>query len=309
MISPGCYFHLTACKMEDIPAGAVIQSFEVLSDRISNLEDAVSVLRTGVAELLERNIRKEMSCHGRLDHDILGIPCRVVRLPQHHQLHSPETCPRTKGAAEPWVKAVVLSFSHDKLSEDDIRNRLVPNVNGPDSRFQDWEQEKIAALATVPYRMRGTGIRSAHPDPDCTHMQRVLDGLRRGPDYPELSKCSEFYMRMPYDDLAFVLVCQEPQPLVKLIRETMKLARNICGDVVRYWGEVLLTVSDCDVDVAQFLIASARYCFSGNDQEVAEARQIMERSLRDVKSRLKEHPFFDSATWYCENRLWDHDRA
>ena len=57
--------------MEAVPVAPVIQSFEVLSDRILNLEDGVNVL-------LGNARHREMRTFGTLDHRLLGLPCPTV---------------------------------------------------------------------------------------------------------------------------------------------------------------------------------------------------------------------------------------
>lgn len=294
--------------MEDIPASAVINSFEVLSDRISTAEEEIAALRKDVSTLLERKVRKELTAYGPLDNFLLGIPCQMVRVPGHHNWDRPY--PRSDRMAQWEVTSVVIRFDNNDLWDDDIRRKAVPEAGDPASCFTDWEQEKAAASqSNGPLFLRGTGIRSAHADADCAHMQRVIDRIRREDDYPELSKCIDLHMVMPYETLAFVVNCSSPRPMLAILKETLKLARRICADIIFDWSDVEVTISDCDPHVARYFIAASKFCFSGNDEEVAEAKQVMEGSLRDIRERLLEHPFFNNVSDYDDRRLWEYPRS
>ena len=130
--------------MEDIPASAVINSFEVLSDRISTAEEEIAALRRDVSTLLDRKVRKELiTAYGPFDNVLLDIPCQLVRIPGLHNWDKPH--PRTERVARPEVTSVVTSvvirFDHNDIWEGEIRRRVVPQRSHPSSCFAAWEEE------------------------------------------------------------------------------------------------------------------------------------------------------------------------
>jgi hypothetical protein len=80
----------------------VIQSFEVLSDRISNLEDGINLL-LGTAR------HREVRTYGPLDHRLLGLPCPTMRFPDDSG-EMPEPEKRRENEAQSRVNAMIFEF-------------------------------------------------------------------------------------------------------------------------------------------------------------------------------------------------------
>lgn len=109
-----------------------IQAFEIVSDRLSNLEEMVG-------RMLDRVLRREFTAVGELDNELLGYKYPIIRHPYFEP--SDWSLPRQEGAAEMRdVEFVVVVEVPDDLG------------HGPECAseeyFDDDELKRVLAIST-----------------------------------------------------------------------------------------------------------------------------------------------------------------
>lgn len=94
----------TATDAGVVEIAPVIQSFEIVSDRISNLEESIGIL-------LAHARHREVRTFGELDHRLLGLPCPVTRY-EDETLEQFRGDPprRLENRAEAKVRALIVEY-------------------------------------------------------------------------------------------------------------------------------------------------------------------------------------------------------
>jgi len=275
---------------EDNPSTDIdphIQAFEVLSDRISNLEDAVASL-TDSARLQER------TTYGRLNHRLLGLPCSTTR-------HKPteRVASRVPGAPAS-VAALVINFPN-LTYENILRPAAGPEGVDAGRQFTDEENARIQAAQARAHpqdfpTMKEANIVSYHLDTIGETIHRAIDKARQ--HYPSLSG-STIVRHFEYPDtLAFLVVFSTPVEqhemrdvsFETLCSEGIRLCKD-CSDDER---PTAAEVFDICPHSAQAYLDFCRWSCSPRDDSERGHLSYPERFLG-----LKNHIFFD------EEGLWN----
>jgi hypothetical protein len=146
-----------------------IQAFELLSDRVSSVEETLA--------LLSHSVRlQEATTYGHLNHRVLGLPCAVTR-------HKANECVKSRlpGAAL-YVSALIVTFPG--VSYQDVLNHHLRDPEQLFQHFNEAEAMKIRRAQDAANRefvpMVDAGIESVHCDVLGEMMQRILnDGKRK----------------------------------------------------------------------------------------------------------------------------------
>jgi hypothetical protein len=145
-----------------------IQAFELLSDRVSSVEETLA--------LLSHSVRlQEATTYGHLNHRVLGLPCAVTRHKANECVNS-----RLPGAAL-HVSALIVTFPG--VSYQEVLNLHLPDPEQLFQHFNDAEAVKVRKAQEAAdmefVRMVDADIESVHWDVLGEMMQRILDKRKR----------------------------------------------------------------------------------------------------------------------------------
>jgi hypothetical protein len=254
-----------------------IQAFEILSDRVSNLEE-------GLKHLLAQAERQEMRAYGKLNHSLLGFRVPIYRrAPQDDYSMDP---PRRDFIAQSEVTGLAIEFFGVDLNfvhrcdvggwhEDvgfsaDLRKMV-------SSRFAEEETCVLSAEA---------GLVSAHRLICMEEFERVL--AKRISGYPFLSHCGLVRpIRSDNDNVAFLLTAEKPLPVRSLILECLSLLHDLRAPDVKS-----IHIHDClpeEVRLCRQMLIAQNSC-EGPKRDAA--RKCVEKWSKEAKS-LENHAFFE----------------
>ena len=257
-----------------------IQAFEILSDRVSNLEE-------GMKHLLVQAELQEMRAYGKLNHSLLSFRVPIYRrAPQDDYSMDP---PRRDFAAQSEVTGLAIEFYGVDLNfvhrcdvggwhEDvgfsaDLRKMV-------SSRFAEEETCVLSAEA---------GLVSAHRLVCMEEFERVL--AKRVPLYPFLSRCDIVRpIRSDNDNVAFILTAGKPLPARELTCESLCLLHELGAPDVKS-----IHIHDClpeEVRICRKMLIAHNSC-EGPERDAA--KKYVEKWSKEAKS-LENHAFFEGIT-------------
>jgi hypothetical protein len=171
-----------------------IKAFELLSDRVSNLEDSVDIL-------LEQARLQELQTHGPLNSRALGLNGSITR-------HSGTAQCRHTRTQTASMHLGALIITYEDLFFQYISDKHFPSADGLTfARFTEEEKACIAELyvGDGPYvSTRSAQIDSNHVDVCGESLQRLLDELVK--DLPILGKCDNVHMMIPDAAMSIMVV-------------------------------------------------------------------------------------------------------
>jgi hypothetical protein len=272
--------------MQSVEINPTIQAFEVLSDRISNLEDTVNL----VAKTTQL---QEATTYGLLNHEMLGLPCVVTRHKSTERVDS-----RLNGAPAK-VSAMIFSFT-DLTYETVMHVAFGPDGVDAGGHFTAEENDRISAVQKridpQDYvSMSTAGIDSCQPDTIGETMQRIVDEERQ--KYPNISDGAvvrPFYFTMH----TFAILVVQPRNLIGAMRtEHVEIPfASLCSDAIRLCEGMTKRRSAVEVfDVCAFSAhAYVDYCRWRYGPDIrAVAYALGEQQMEDLK-RLIGHVFFQT---------------
>jgi len=266
---------------DDVQLGPFIQAFEILSDRMSNVEEGVSLL-------LGNARQRECRAFGELDNRILGIPCPVVRLPDRFPDADPDDPPyRQEYRADGRVSALIVGFEglrvlgdHSRREDGTLgcvmRDFLTPAETG---RLSNLTGDRVICCKTGEM-----GIHSIHERVCEETVARRLESLRL--DLPTLSRCMTCIPCFRTEDFAVLIVSATPLPVQELLAESYYLAKYLAGSLPK---RVLMYDSEVE-SVRDYQMVCAKL-FSGDVNHRTAAESYCRRN-RPAMESLDYHHFF-----------------
>lgn len=248
-----------------------IKAFELLSDRVSNLEDSVDIL-------LEQARLHELQTHGPLNSPALGLKGSITRHSQTARCRGART-----QTASMHLDALIITY--EDLFFQYISDKHFPSADELTfARFTEGEKARIAELyvGDGPYvSTRSAQIDSNHVDVCGESLQRLLDELVK--DLPILGKCDNVHLLIPDAAMSIMVVgIPENVTLDRVLRELVDLSLPLTGRKSRE-----VDVYDIDVQKAwEVLYIKKRRFTLGQVAFMEEAHKHEARN-----SWIDQHPY------------------
>jgi hypothetical protein len=261
---------------DTVEVAPVIQSFEVLSDRISNLEDSANLL-------LSHAIFCEVRTHGPLNHRLLSLPCPVTRHKDLPVEFAPADAWYREGNSAPArVSALVLEFQgvpilHRCHGEDAFCKSIVAS----DTYLTPTEVTRIAGTCCT---TRAAGMHSTHEWVCEEIISRRLEHRRLSS--PVLGRCVTFLPCFKGHEFAVLITCALPVDFSELTRETTFLIAEIYGE-----RPSSAAAYDCAQDCILDYQNVCAKLYTGNRAHRMAAEAFCRRHRLAI-GLLKDHLFF-----------------
>jgi hypothetical protein len=263
-------------QTDHVQVAPVIQAFEILSDRVSNLEDGVNLL-IGHAR------HRESRTHGELDHRLLGVHCPVTRHPcglLEHIDHDPAL--RHENAADARVSAALFEYTGlDKLHQGHGGDDFCRRPCASNDHLTPSEATRVAGYCCTG---KAAGMHTTHEWVCQEIFARKLEHARLGSAV--LGRCVTFLPCFKGDNVALLVTCGLAVNFCDLLAETTRVLMTVSGKrpdaVVAY---------DClPESILDYQMVCARL-YSGNSAHRCAADSFCQRHKVAVRL-LEQHPFF-----------------
>lgn len=278
---------------EDKPSTDIdphIQAFEVLSDRISNLEDAVAIL-------IESARAQESTTYGTLNHRALGLPCATVRHRADERMKT-----RAPGAPEHVSALIVkfpdITFEHILnlrcgVEREDISVYFSPTETLAILRAQEDLGDKIVSSEQVK-------ILSCHHGSIAEGLQRLVDREKKrysalGGDvivrpFDWTDYCAAFLIIQPRvygtpHENALLRAPFRESPFQTICVEMLQLFQGLAGQPVRK----METFQVCPFAASAFV---DYWWWQSNDKTNSARHRRVQIQIEKLRS-LRTHVFFE----------------
>ena len=266
----------------------VIQSFEVLSDRISNLEDGINLL-------LGNARHREVRTYGPLDYRLLGLPCPTVRFSEDsEELLDPER--RRENEAQPKANAMIFELHGlDAIRDCHGSEELCLKPCASGEYLNPSERIRLAGHCS-------TSLAAAmHTTQEwvCEEiLARRLEHARLSS--VTLARCMTFLPCFKGEHLSILITCGLPVLVSDLLVETLRIVSKIFNARPHH-----VNAYDC---FPELIVDYQNLCaksFTGNGAHRLAAEAFCRR-YRVALEGLKYHAFFSGVVDNIPG-AWDTD--